>query len=367
MARGMNVGRSINRGLNTLAGAARPHGPRPRSSSANVYIHTSQRNLDKHRELLQQNVVIAEQWLKYTRTYEHIKNMNLPPAYRDQVTDFAPPAFSSPDARPLGAPVEWQALVPSAPNWLSRLFGGQGKYDKAVTEAKRAAVELKRKHQQAEIRRQEALNQQRFAHDVLCKEWQRRHIAMTQELLRLDGRMTSGDQKVIERYFEEILRSIDGPFEKLKVSNVRYVPESRRLLVEINVPSWKRLEGPKEHKFIKSRNEFKTVMRSEREVTTTYRDIVAGMVVGTLHAVFNGDWYDHVDSAIIHAEMAKSEVSPELVGGVVFASVGTSKRTFQSLDSPYSTVVVEGIVGKVSSRIRSLTSVAKLDDDSDLP
>ncbi|MHA7295223.1 hypothetical protein [Arthrobacter sp. HLT1-21] len=320
--------------------------------------------MDEHRRLLDENVAIAERWSGYRRIYSGVRELKFPPLYRDQITEFVPPSFSSPDSRSIPEPLTWEAMAPASPGWVSRMFGGQARYEQAVVEAKSSAAMRLDTHKRAEDKRRASVGRHLVEYHALCEVLADLHQQATRELLLVDELMLANDPTAIVRHFESLLGLIDGPFGKIFVSEVRYLVDTKRLIIDIEIPGWYQFEGPKEHKFIKSRNEFKTVMRSDAEVTAAYRDAIADLVAGTLHVVFAGDRYSQVDSAIIHAEMPLSVVSAELTGKALFGSIGASKAHFASMDSPHAAVVLLGLTGKASSGVRSFRSVSRLLDDA---
>lgn len=179
------------------------------------------------------------------------------------------------------------------PGFFARLFGAGAKYD---TEVAAAAT-----------RDRQALQNARASYEQALAEWHEREaLARTHHALSEAARKAqadeqnaaielferaynAGDPEAVREYFTVILeRSIlpEGFPEEFRLA---YIPESRQLVVEHDLPTLDIVPVVGEYSYVKGKDEIREKPRKKGEVADLYRVVVASVALRVLNEVFSSD------------------------------------------------------------------------------
>lgn len=152
-------------------------------------------------------------------------------------------------------------------------------------------VELRKKHELSTLRAAEA---HRFALAAFEKERSQRE----REVTELKRGYNAGEAESVEAYNTMVLERSDYPSGFPQQFELAYVPESKQLVVDYELPTVDIVPPIAEYRYVKSRKSIEEKPRKPSEIKDVYRDVVAQIALRTLHEVFEADQGDHVQTAV---------------------------------------------------------------------
>ena len=209
------------------------------------------------------------------------------------------PAFAPPDdlIRPIVAPdkSDYQPRV-SEPKGLARLIpGAQRRYAEEQFEAERRFQAAMSNHEATESKRRarfvELQDEYNCSKQTSCEKAKQRNA----EVDELASAYEKGDPTAIATYSSMVLERSDYPDEFPQQFRLAYVPESKQLVVEYELPEPGIVPLVQEYRWIKSTGVIEEKPRKLAEIKILYQDIVAAVALRTIHEVFEADQGGHVE------------------------------------------------------------------------
>jgi restriction system protein len=221
----------------------------------------------------------------------------------DDHVDFArmkkPFRFPPFDPGPLAAPLpppDWSRFTPAPPAGLGKIFGGQAKYDQQLTAARSQFELAQRHHAAAEDDRQRRLA---AAHAAYQQQRQRAHAHIAAHNAEVDQFATAfqaGEPQAVVDYFGIVLSNSVYPDDFPQNYRLAYVPESRQLVVEYELPPLAVIPAIKGYRYVKARDEVASTARPAKEIKERYTSVVTQVTLRTLHELFEADRAGVVDT-----------------------------------------------------------------------
>jgi restriction system protein len=198
---------------------------------------------------------------------------------------FAPGALSvaesPPDPaefRPLGLSAA-QKLVPgSKQRYLARFEAGRHQYESAV-----------RVHQQREAERLDRLARSRAEHQRTIAAIEERLARQHAEVEAFKAAFDAGEPSAVVQYFALVLERSHYPEGFPQGFRLAYIPESRQLVIQYELPGFSVIPAVAEYKYVRSGDKVTQKARPQRERQDSYKRVVAAVTVRTLHEVFEAD------------------------------------------------------------------------------
>ena len=209
-------------------------------------------------------------------------------------------AKSKPQAREVPKPSRLQLLKPGAKN----------KYENAVKAAaqeykkKYASYQQDEKHRQIQIRHLEQFRQKYGEHDVTA----------------------------IVEYFSLMLDSCVYPETFPRKFKMVYVPESRQLVIEHDLPALAAMPQVKNYKYVKSRDEITSSDLPATQKKKLYSSAISQLTLCILHTVFKSDASDLVDALVFNGYVDSVDPATGQAIRPCLVTVRTTKDVFQALD-----------------------------------
>ena len=181
---------------------------------------------------------------------------------------FRPPALSGP-----------QKLVPGArQRYQARLEEGRQQFDAAVQA--HAAREAERQHQ---------LEQARAEHERAIAELEERLARQHAEVEEFKAAFEVGEPHAVVEYFALVLERSHYPEGFPQGFRLAYIPESRQLVIQYQLPGFSIVPDLAEYKYVKTGDKIAQKVRPLRERQERYKQAVSAVTVRTLHEVFEAD------------------------------------------------------------------------------
>lgn len=230
-------------------------------------------------------------------------------------------------------PPSWQAYMPPEPTGFQRLLpGAKEKYAQEVAKAQ----ELFRGHQAAhsaqETSRQRNLYGARAAFERQVAEIQQQVAAQHAEIDTLQRSLLAHFPAAILDYFTMVLDG--GPYPDSFPQQVKlaYVPESKQLVVEYDLPSFEAVPAVGAYKYTKTKDEITEATRPLAQRKALYSSIVAQVTLRTLYEVFNADRLGQVDIIVFNGYVESIDKGTGRPIRACLITVRTSRDTFVQLN-----------------------------------
>jgi restriction system protein len=231
-----------------------------------------------------------------------------------------------PEAQPV-----LEAFLPPTPAGLGKVFG-KSKHEQALVAAKAshaAAIEI---HRQREEWRVGALARARSEHratvDATNAEASRQHAEVDQ----FEKEFTAGEPDAVVNYFSMVLEASaypDGFPQKYKIA---YVPESRQVVCEYELPTVEVVPPCKSYKYIKTSDSISESARPGIQIKTIYASVIAQMTLRTVHEIFESDDGRHVDTIVFNGLVDTVDPGSGRSIRPCLISLRTTRDTFLELD-----------------------------------
>ena len=152
------------------------------------------------------------------------------------------------------------------------------------------------------------------------------------DLDQLRERFEGGDPEAIGLYFSLVLESSPYPDGFPMNHRVAFVPESRQLVVEYELPSVTIVPSTKAYRYVKARDAIEETARAQAQTRALYGQVVALTALRTLHELFHADRGDHLETIVLNCYVDTTDPATGRPTRPHLVTVRTSKETFESLD-----------------------------------
>jgi restriction system protein len=156
-----------------------------------------------------------------------------------------------------------------------------------LAQAQHAAVEQDRQQRLAAAHAQYQEQRQRVDAEV---------AAQNAEVDKFAAAFTAAEPAAVVEYFGMVLANSVYPDYFPHMYRLAYIPESRQLVVEYELPGLDVIPTVKEYRYIKTRNEVTSTARPAKEFRDRYLAIVTQVTLRTVHELFEADRSPLVDT-----------------------------------------------------------------------
>lgn len=267
---------------------------------------------------------------------EHTLNVNDAISFdllriKESFKPFTPPEdLADPPAKPLK---EHYLSQVKAPSLIGKLLPGSAqKYEAALQEAEIKFMDALKKHEEEEAKRQSRLTAikeeyEKKKNDYLLKVQQR-----NQEVDEFKEQYDNGEYDAVVAYNSMVLERSEYPDDFPQKFRLAYVPESKELVVEYQLPDKNVVPVIAEHKYVKSKDQITEKARKVTEVKEQYVNIVAAVTLKTLHEIFEADQGGLINVIVFNGFVESidpatgKDITPCLI------SVRATRETFIQID-----------------------------------
>lgn len=231
---------------------------------------------------------------------------------------------------PSAAPA-WEQFVPPPPTGVAKLFS-KSKYEQEVAQARSAFEAATRDHQQREAARVAELARVRGLFDEAVRKARTAADAQHAEVDAFRAEFEAGEPDAVVSYFDMVLQRSLYPEGFPQRFRLAFVPESRQLVIEYELPDVAVVPAVKTHKYVKSSDTIAPTARPQTQIRNVYAAVVAQVALRTLHEVFEADRGRNVDTVVFNGVVdtidrgSGKSIRPCLV------SVRTTRESFLDLD-----------------------------------
>lgn len=286
---------------------------------------------------------IAEAGLKNEQLEQEIKRLeNLLPetlsqdSYIDLETLKQDPQIPNFVSGKLGVLLEKPILEKYLPEDLTGLKklvpGATQKHKKAVAQAhERYETDLE-KFKQKEFERKQKLAVMKVEHDRKVEEIRKQAADQNAEVEQLQDGLKDRKPEAIVKYFTSVLESSNYPDDFPQEAKLAYVPESKQLVVEYDLPPFDAVPTVGSYKYVKAKDEISETVRPASQRKNLYASVTAQIALRTLHELFKADRQEYLETVVFNGHVDSIDPSTGHAIRPCLITVRTTRDTFTKFD-----------------------------------
>ncbi len=197
------------------------------------------------------------------------------------------------------------SFLPPTPHGLGAVLpGAKRKYEQQLQAADRAFAEACEQHEAREAQRLEALKKARDEFDAKVADLEDTTRRQHSDVNQLEDRFKQGDPEAVAEYYSVVISSLSFPYDTPEgESRVAFAPDSRQLVIELELPSFEVVPDVREYRYVKSRDEVKTTMLPAAERRRIYASVIAQVALVVLRAAFQADQHEVVETIVLNGHV----------------------------------------------------------------
>ena len=238
-----------------------------------------------------------------------IANPVPPPKQADYLSKVKPPSFPT-------------SLIPGAKDrHLHALARAQSDYEQAI-----------QRHAGLEGERQARLVALRAQYDTALSAFRLKVAQRDKEVEELTASYMALDPATVVAYNNMVLERSTYPEGFPQEFRIAYVPESKQLVVDYELPGPDIAPPVAEYKYVKGKDEIEEKQRKASDKKQVYQDLVASIALRTCHEVFEADQANAMETVAFNGFVQTvdpatgKDIRPYLI------SVRTTKERFAEID-----------------------------------
>lgn len=233
-------------------------------------------------------------------------------------------------AEPAPAPAAYAVAPLSA---IQKLVpGAKAKYAQQSTEAQQRLAADIAAHAVREAERQAKLTELRQEYDQIIAQIQARTAAQHADIEELKQAYAAGRPDVVATYCSLVIETSVYPEGFPQKAKVAYVPESKQLVVEYDLPPFEIVPAVTAYKYAKAKDEISEAARPAAQRKALYASVVAQVTLRTLHEIFEADRAHHIETLIFNGYVDSIDRATGQPARTCVVTVRTSRDIFAQIN-----------------------------------
>jgi restriction system protein len=226
-----------------------------------------------------------------------------------------------------------QMYLPPELTGIQKLLPGAK--EKQAQEVARA-YEVYRSHASAhaarEQARQQSLTQAGAMFDRQVAEEHQKIAAQHTEIDNFQRELLACSPSAVVNYFTLVLEASDYPDGFPQHAKIAFVPESKQLVIEYDLPSFDVIPEVGAYKYVKTKDEVTEAARPLTQRKVLYSSVVAQVTLRTLYELFKSDRMGHLDIVVFNGYVSSIDKGTGRPVRTCLITVRTTRDTFMQLD-----------------------------------
>jgi restriction system protein len=214
------------------------------------------------------------------------------------------PRFDPGPLGTLGTAPHWASFAPAPPGALSRLFGGNARYERETAEARQRFESAMSSYRDQEAQRERAFAAAQADHERRVDAVRRDSAARNAEVDAWRAAFSAGDAESVESFVRRVLDASRYPDGFPRQYQVAYRPENRDIVIEFEFPGRQVIPPVRGYRYVKARDAIDPLPRPENEVKQRYARLIACIALRTLHEAFAATPGDVVDAVMFNGRVS---------------------------------------------------------------
>jgi len=238
------------------------------------------------------------------------------------------------DLKPADPPVKDHFFKPIIqPNWFMMLFPWiKKRYEKELVYAEERYNNAVVAFDSHEEKKKKDIEKLKFEHDKEKESYFLKAKQRNQEVDEFEESYRKGDLESITSYCTLVLERSDYPENFPQVFRLAYVPESKQVVVEYELPSPDVIPDIEEYRYVKNKDEIAGKSRKISEIKELYQDIVSAIALRTIHELFEADQGSFVEVIVFNGFVQTVDLSTGQDIRPFLISVRAIKEDFLKID-----------------------------------
>lgn len=241
---------------------------------------------------------------------------------------FVPGQLAIPEPPPDAA-----AFRPPAPGVMQRLVpGARQRYAAELEAARRANEVAMAAHHELEAERLRRLAAAQAEHQQAEAEAKARLDRQHAEIEEFKEAFHAGKPDAVSQYFALVLEASQYPDDFPLGFRLAFVPESRQLVVEYQLPPFDCVPVVSEYRYVKTGDKIVEKSRAIRERYDLYKSVVAQVTVRTIHELFESDRSILIDTVVFNGHVETINAATGKIENPCLVTLMTTRDSFMSRD-----------------------------------
>lgn len=165
--------------------------------------------------------------------------------------------------------------------------------------------------------------------------------------------------EAVSEYCELVLNNSTYPETFPQNFELEYVPETKILVVEYEMPSVKCLPNVKEVKYIASKKEIKEYLVSQTQINNMFDQTLYKIALRSIHEIFEADTIDAIDAISFNGWVIEVNKATGKEENNCILSIQTTKNEFINIDlgNVDPKICFKGLKGVASTKLSSITPI----------
>lgn len=230
------------------------------------------------------------------------------------------------------APV-WTNYEPAPLSGMQKLVpGAKGRHEQQVVQARARFEADNSAYLAAEAERLTKLAELQREYDQVVAGIQARAAAQHAEIETLKASYRAGETDAVTAYFRFVLETRLYPAGFPQRVKLAYVPESKQLVVEYDLPPFEVIPTVASHKYVKSRDEISATARTATWRRSLYASVIAQNTLRTLHELFEADRPGHIETIVFNGYVESIDRGTGRDVRTCIVTVRTTRDVFMQID-----------------------------------
>ncbi len=240
--------------------------------------------------------------------------------------------YPGPLAVPEDAP-DLQHYLPPNLGGLRKLLPGAAKeHTRRVAEAQEQYEIDVAAHATREGIRRHNLGAARAAFERQVAQSEAETAAQHAHIDALQRDLVTGDPGALVHYISLVLEASAYPSDFPQQFKMAFVPESRQLVIEYDLPTFSIVPDVRAYKYVKAQDEVTTTARPPTQRKTLYASVVAQMALRVLHEVCEADRLGHIQVLVFSGYVNAIDPGTGRPARTCVVTVRTTRDLFVGLD-----------------------------------
>jgi restriction system protein len=196
------------------------------------------------------------------------------------------------------APALEEFMPPPPAGWPKML--GKGKYERAVTDGHARYEQASEAHRSREERRSAALAKARAEWQGAAARRQEEARKQHQEIDAFEAAYRRGERDPVVSYCRMVLEASCYPGGFPQRFKLAYVPDSRQVVVEYELPTVDVVPAVRAYKYVKVSDTISETARPQTQIKALYASAVAQTALRTVHELLSSDTAGRIDTIVFN-------------------------------------------------------------------
>jgi restriction system protein len=267
--------------------------------------------------------------------FESLKETFEPPSFEPGPVGVPgpPPTLSRPTYMDPPPPLGMAKLRPGARSRHAALVEqAHADYERAVIEANDAHAVATRAYAEGEGRRRAALEELRQSHVARVAVLEAALKKRNDEIDQFQRDFEDGNPEAIVLYFHLVLEGSSYPAGFPTASRIAFVPESKQLVVEYELPTFAVIPEAGAYRYLKTKDQIIESPRPMMQRRALYASVIAQITIRTLHELFEADRSEKLETIVFNGFVQTTDVATGKDIKPYLVTLRTTRETFLSLD-----------------------------------